>query len=88
MEVTGSESEGRTEKGREKRGQRPTWCDLCVGVCARTERFGSEWCQHVDAAVIALDGTYLQTFSQDAEVKKNNYKSNVTRNCSCQIQIC
>lgn len=71
MEVTGCESGGRREEGREERGQRPIWCVLCVGVCAHTERFGREWCQHVDTAVIALDGVYLQTFSQDAEHKRN-----------------
>lgn len=78
MEVAGSESGGRTEKGREERGQRPTWCELCVGVCAHAQRgLTGGWCQHVDAAVITLDRDFLQTFGQDAE------KKTLMRSCSC-----
>lgn len=67
-----SESNGfwewRKDRDMEEEGERATthMDDLCVGVCARIERSGRKWCQHVDAAVITLGRAYLNTFSQDA----------------------
>lgn len=53
----------------------------CVWVCARTESSGRDWCQHVDAAAIALDQAYLHTFSQDAELKTKKKK------CDKELQL-